>query len=76
MYIATGKLIKLYLTFSIFLFHIRNIYIIHNGINIEIDNIINISIYENNMNFSNYYTEIKAIALYLPSFYQYKLNNN
>ena len=76
MYIATGKLIKIYLTFSIFLFHIRNIYIIHNGINIEIDNIINISIYENNMNFSNYYTEIKAIALYLPSFYQYKLNNN
>ena len=45
---------------------------------VEIDNIINITFYEDNLNFSEYYTNIKIIAIYLPNFYSNKLlvNNN
>ena len=40
---------------------------------IEIDN--EISLYEKNIDFSNYKTDIKTIALYLPQFYSFKENN-
>ena len=42
---------------------------------LEIDNKINISYYENDIDFSKYSTNIKAIALYMPDFYQIKSNN-
>ena len=40
---------------------------------IETDN--EISLYEKNIDFSNFKTDIKAIALYLPQFYSFKENN-
>ena len=43
---------------------------------IEIDNIFNITFYEDNFNFSEYYTNIKIIAIYMPNFYYNKKINN
>ena len=40
---------------------------------IEIDNIINITFFENNYNFSDYYTNIKIITIYVPIFYSNEL---
>ena len=40
---------------------------------IEIDN--EITLYEKNIDFSDFRTDIKAIALYLPQFYSFKENN-
>ena len=40
---------------------------------IEIDNKINITFFEKNFNFSDYYTNIKIIAMYVPNFYSYEL---
>ena len=40
---------------------------------IEIDN--EISLYEKNIDFSNFTTDIKTIALYLPQFYSFEENN-
>jgi hypothetical protein len=45
---------------------------------VEIDNIINTTFYEDNLNFSEYYTSIKILAIYVPNFYPNKffVNNN
>ena len=57
------------------LFYInRDIKINENNV-IEIDNKIDILYYKNNIDFSNYKTDIKAIAIYLPNFYDIKGNN-
>ena len=44
----------------------KHIYIKNQKIKLDIDNIFKISLYENNINFSNYSTAIKPIALYYP----------
>ena len=41
---------------------------------VELDNEINISLYENNIDFSNYSSKIKVIALYLPIFFKHNYN--
>ena len=50
----------------IIVFHIQTGYI-------EIDN--GLSLYEKNIDYSNFTTDIKAIALYLPQFHSIKENN-
>ena len=47
---------------------------INNKIKVEIDNELKISLYENDINFSNYSSEIKPIAIYIPQF-KYKIYN-
>ena len=54
------------LIFFFFLFFFKHIYIKKEKIKIDIDNIFKISLFENNIIFSNYSTEIKPIALYYP----------
>ena len=46
-----------------------NLYLYRNNSFINIDNKINITIYEDNINFSKYTSNIKIIAIYLPNFY-------
>ena len=68
--------IKILVFFPSFLFLLNNYYK-------RYDNNNNVIFYENNMDFSNYSTDIKAIALYLPSiyyinqtfFHSYNINN-
>ena len=48
------------------LFFYKYIYIKKEKIIIEIDNIFEMSLYENNINFSNYSTTIKPLTLYYP----------
>lgn len=43
---------------------------------IEIDNNIDTSCYKNNIDFSSYSTDIKAISIYLPNFYSINATNN
>ena len=62
------------LTFIIIIF-IRNIYINNSGTKINADNMLNISLYEENIIFSNHSTDIKPIALYYPYYYPIQLNN-
>ena len=54
------KIIILYFAINLFLL---------NNFNNEYDNNINLFCYEENMDFSKYSTDIKAIAIYLPNFY-------
>ena len=56
----------------ILLFNLISIsFLLNNSYN-EYDNKINnLIFYENNIDFSNYSTDIKAIAIYLPNFYSY-----
>ena len=68
--------------FILFYYYIPKNKIISDNINnyneettLEIDNKINILYYENDIDFSQYSTNIKAIALYMPDFYQIKSNN-
>ena len=75
--------IKLYLLF-LFLnnLSIKNNYSINNlkKNKIQKENYIDInnefSLFENNIDFSNYSTDIKIIALYLPQFHSFKENDN
>ena len=64
MFYSTENLVKFVLTFCFSMFYIRNIYNNNYGVKIDTDNLMNITIYENNMNFSKYLTEIKTIVLY------------
>ena len=50
------------------LFFYKHIYIKKQKIKLDIDNIFELPLYENNIVFSNYSTEIKPIALYYPDF--------
>ena len=69
-----SNLIKYSIIIFIFFFHIRNIYINNKGIKIDADNIMNISFFEDDINFSKYTTNIKSIALYYPNYYTIQLN--
>ena len=61
------NLIKyIFIMIFIIVFHIQTGYI-------EIDN--GLSLYEKNIDYSNFTTDIKAIALYLPQFHSIKENN-
>ena len=58
-----------------FISHINSEKRISNSIDnkiLEIDNEMNITYYENNIDFSKYSTNIKLIAIYLPNFYSLK----
>ena len=70
-YLFINIIIK-YLIFIIIylsLFYYKCLYIsIKEIIKVEIDNKFEISLYENNLNFSNYLTDIKPIAIYYPEF--------
>ena len=55
------KIIIIFLVFSSFFLNNYNYY----------DNIITLTFYENNIDFSNYSTDIKEIAIYLPNFYSF-----
>ena len=57
------------------LFFYRHLYIKKQKIKLDIDNIFELSLYENNTVFSNYSTEIKPIALYYPDFANQYTNN-
>jgi len=78
-YLIINIIIK-YLIFIIIyliLFYYKYIYInIKEIIKVEIDNKFEISLYENNLNFSNYLTDIKPIAIYYPEFNNIKYFNN
>ena len=83
--IIKSKIIFFMLFFKIIIIFINSLNLIYtfnfkvykNKSFIEIDNIINITFYENNFNFSNYNTNIKIIAIYVPNFYSTKsLVNN
>ena len=52
----------------------KKIYINNEKIKVEIDNKLNLSLYENDFDFSNYSTGIKPIAIYIPEF-KYKIFN-
>lgn len=55
------KIIIIFLVFSSIFFNKCNYY----------DNYITLTFYENNIDFSNYSTDIKEIAIYLPNFYSF-----
>ena len=71
----------IFIIINFFIIFFKHFFIrINKKIKIEIDNILDSYVYENNMNFSNYSTDIKAIALYYPTFsyinnYLFKFNN-
>ena len=70
--------INYFLKVSIFLFLLSTNYIYsENEIIVNIDNYIDEKLYEKNINFSEYSTEIKVIALYYPNYQniQKKYNN-
>ena len=75
MFYSTENLVKFVLTFCFSMFYIRNIYNNNYGVKIDTDNLMNITIYENNMNFSKYSTDIKAIVLYHSNYYQFTVYN-
>ena len=75
MFYSTENLVKFVLTFCFSMFYIRNIYNNNYGVKIDTDNLMNITIYENNMNFSKYSTEIKTIILYHSNYYQFTAYN-
>ena len=75
MFSRSENIIKTLLFFSIILFYLRNIYINNSGIKVDADNLMNISVYENNIDYSKYSTNIKSIALYFPNFYPIQINN-
>ena len=52
----------------IILFLFLGSFILNNYYNKQINNI-NLLFYENNIDFSKFVTDIKAIAIYLPNFY-------
>ena len=53
----------------IVLFYIRYLYFVKDKIIVDADNKLNLTLYENNTNFSNFnLSDIKAIALYFPVF--------
>jgi hypothetical protein len=56
-----NKIIIIFFVFSSFFLNKNNYY----------DNKIALTIYENNIDFSNYSTDIKEIAIYLPNFYSF-----
>ena len=67
--------IYFFLKFSIFLFLLSIIYInIENEIIVNIDNNIDEKLYESNLNFSKYSTQIKVIALYYPNYQNIDIN--
>ena len=72
------KLYFIKLFFIIVLFFFLIIYLKNNKFKyykkIDIDNYINYNIYEENIDFSNYSSNIKIIALYLPIYYYTKEN--
>ena len=61
--------INLFLKVSIFLFLLSINYInIEKEIIVNIDNNIDETLFEENLNFSNYSTQVKVIALYHPNY--------
>ena len=54
--------------FLIFLFSFESTYVPQHRLPLNIDNQYNMTKYEKNIDFSNYSTDIKTIALYLPRF--------
>ena len=69
LYIQLKIIFKIVVIFIYFLLYSFNLYLYRNNSFINIDNKINITIYEDNINFSKYSTNIKIIAIYLPNFY-------
>ena len=60
---------SIYIILFFLLFFFKHFYInIIEKIKIEIDNEFKLSLYENNINFSNYITEIKPISFYFSVF--------
>ena len=67
--------VKFYvIIFIILIFNKNLIPDIRNKKKVEIDNNFDISLYENNLNFSNYSTEIKPIALYFSEYNNFNQN--
>ena len=75
MFYKNDKCIKIIIIISVFAFFFRNIYINNCGLKIDINNLIGNLVYENNIDYSKYTTDIKPIALYFPNFYPIKINN-
>ena len=72
-YIIIIKIIFIFINcLQLFYFYLSSLFN-HNSY-VDIDNIINITYYENNINYSNYSTNIKLIAIYVPNFYS--INNS
>ena len=68
-YLGKEKIATIKYIFIIFYIILLNYHLEH----IEIDN--EIKLYEINLDFSNYKTDIKTIALYLPQFYSFNEND-
>ena len=54
----------------------KHIYTKNQKIKLDIDNLFELSLYENNIIFSNYSTELKPIALYYPELINFTYFNN